>query len=216
MPGPRAEGIGLAGEADAPATLPRHVAAAVGLAPPRMQNDSLESLAAAYEASLPGKVGSLANLAQKIEAGELSFAEQSKSLLRRLHKLKGQAGMLGYPLLGQIAGWLHDLLRPSMAHLDAVAPLQSDINRVLRIGTAAIALLAERKLRGNGGTTGTRIHQQLGSFADDLRKRIDMAIAAAETQQRAARDQHAVRRAEITADQWTLHGLVYRGDQPKS
>ncbi len=36
-------------------------------------------------------------LAQKIEAGELSFAEQAKSLLRRLHKLKGQAGMLGYP-----------------------------------------------------------------------------------------------------------------------
>lgn len=194
-----------------PSSLPRLVAAAIGLAAPQVAEDCLQDLAAAYEASLPNELGTLAAITGRIDAGALSFDDYAPDLLGRLHKLKGQAGMLGYPLLGEIAAWLHDLLRPAIGQRVVLASLGSEINRVLRIGGGAMLLIAERKLRGDGGAAGQRIKEQLGTFARDLQKRVLAAAAEAEAEARALRDQQAVARAELVADRLTMQGLIKKG-----
>ena len=198
-----------------PASLPRHVAAALGIAPPSpVASDSLEALAAAYEARLPGEVGLLAALAARLENGELRFDTHGHELLRRLHTLKGQAGTLGYPLVGEVAGGLHDLLRTALGELEGLGPLLKDLHRGLRIGTAAMVLIAERKLRGDGGAAGAKVRDQLGAFADDLQRRIGLAVAAVEKERRALRDHQAEQLAAVDVDRWTLHGLINRPGNP--
>lgn len=197
-----------------PASLPRHVAAAIGLAAPHMAEDSLQNLAAAYEASLPSQLGELAEITGRIASGKLGFDENAPDLLRRLHKLKGQAGMLGYPLLGEIAGWLHDLLRPAIDQASVLDKLGPDINRALQVGGGTMLLIAERKLRGDGGAAGARIKDQLGGFTRDLQARVREAVAEAERTARAQRDQTAVTRAEINADRLTLQRMISNSPDP--
>lgn len=191
-----------------PSSLPRLVAAAIGLAAPQVKEDCLQDLAAAYEASLPNELGTLAAITARVDAGALSFDQYAPDLLGRLHKLKGQAGMLGYPLLGELAAWLHDLLRPAIGQPAVLAALGGEINKVLRIGGGAMLLIAERKLRGDGGAAGQRIKDQLGTFARDLQKRVVAAAEAAEAGARAQREQQALARAEIAADRLTMQRLV--------
>ena len=199
-----------------PTTLVAQVAAALGMAPPRVGEDVLDSLAAAYEARLPEEIGRLVAMARQVQAGALQGEAAMDALLRALHNVKGQAGTLGYPLLGRIAGWLHDLLRRQMKHPAASAPLMADIVTVLHVGASAMALVAQKKLRGEGGTAGERILQQLGGVVDALAARLDAAIHEAEEAQRIRRDQEAVRRAEASADRWLLDRRVKLDVSPKS
>lgn len=187
-----------------PTTLVGQVAAALGMAAPRVEEDSLANLASAYETRLPEEIGRLAVMAREVEAGKLGADAGLDELLRALHRVKGQAGTLGYPLLGQIAGWLHDMIRRLVRHPEATAPLRADAIKVLHVGAGTMALIAERKLRGDGGQAGQRILTQLGGAVGALSERLDAAIRREEEERRDRRDRDAERRAETEADRWML------------
>lgn len=187
-----------------PATLAGHVAAALGMAAPRIEENVLASLASAYEARLPQEIGRLAAMARDVQAGALGTHAGLDELVRALHNVKGQAGTLGYPLLSHIAGWLHDLLRRLLRHPEACAPLLPDAIKVLHVGAGTMALVAERKLRGDGGEAGRRILSQLGGVVTALATQLDGAIRAEEAQRRERLDREGERRAEAAADRWML------------
>ncbi len=187
-----------------PNALAAQVAAALGMAAPQVAADALASLASAYEARLPEEIGRLARMAREVQAGTLDAAPGLEELIRALHTVKGQAGTLGYPLLGRIAGWLHDMVRRLLRHPAATAPLLPEAIKVLHVGAGTMSLVAERKLRGEGGETGARILAQLGGVVSALCARLDESVLAEEAAQRARRDRDADRRAEADADRWLL------------
>jgi two-component system chemotaxis response regulator CheY len=191
-----------------PATLAAQVAAALGMAAPHVAADALASLASAYEARLPEEIGRLARMAREVQAGTLGAAPGLEELIRALHTVKGQAGTLGYPLLGRIAGWLHDMVRRLLRHPAATAPLLAEAIKVLHVGAGTMSLVAERKLRGEGGEAGARILAQLGGVVSALCGRLDEAVLAEERAQRDRRDRAADRRAEAEADRWLLERRI--------
>ncbi len=187
-----------------PTALAAQVAGALGLAAPHVAEDALASLATAYEARLPEEIGRLARLAADIEAGRVVGPAGLEELLRALHIVKGQAGTLGYPLLGHIAGWLHDLVRRLLRHPQESAPMLAEAIGLLHIGARTMALVAERRLRGDGGEAGARILTQLGTVMSGLCGRLDKAVLEADRARREQRDRDGQRRAEADADRWLM------------
>lgn len=141
-----------------------------------IQPDGLAALAEAFEQRLPEETARLAALAQGLQAAQLGTDQGVTELLRALHTLRGQAATFGYPLLGQIAGWLQDLLRRATRQPDATAPLAAETLRILQVGTGTLALVARHRLRGAGGEAGARILRELGGVVASLSERLDAAI----------------------------------------
>lgn len=186
-----------------PQALIGHVAAALGLTPPRLHEDALGDLADRFERRLPAEVNALEQLAAGF-AGDADHITALRELIRRLHNVKGQAGMLGYPLLGELAGRMHDLLREYERDTTACAPLQADVARLATVVVAAMKLVGDRQIRGNGGSTGAKLMAQIGAFANPLRIRITTAISDAERADRARRDAQAERRIEAEQNRWAM------------
>ena len=183
-----------------PNTLVRHVAATLGLVAPQVDDNNLEDLAAAYEAQLPAELSALAATTAGIADGRLSFDAFQNDLLTRLHNLKGQAGMLGYGLLGHIAGWMHDLQRIAVRQHDMVAHMQPELIKVLRVGAAVMQMIGDHKLRGDGGDAGVRIRAQFGPAAEALLTRFADAVAAANAGTRAHANTQAELRVQANVD----------------
>ena len=154
------------------------VAATLGRLPPRVQENVLDSLVAEYESRLPHEVLALQSLAAELRPGETGLPEELKELHRRLHNVKGQAGSLGYALLGHLAAPLHDVLAQALLHPDAAEPLREDLLKLLRVGLSGMKLVADRQLRGEGGAAGARMREQLGAYAKGLQERLAAAKPA--------------------------------------
>ena len=183
-----------------PNALVRHVGAVLGLVAPQVDDNSLEDLAAAYEAQLPAELSALAATTAGIAEGRLAFETFQDDVLTRLHNLKGQAGMLGYGLLGQIAGWMHDLQRTAVRQRTATLSLQPDLIKVLRVGAAVMQMIGDRKLRGDGGDAGVRIRQQFGPVAEALLTRFAEAVARANFSTQAHANVQAELRVQADVD----------------
>lgn len=187
-----------------PQALVSHVASALGMAPPRLRDDALASLAESYEARLPQEIALLETTAGKLLGGSTLLEAQLDGLLQRLHIVKGQGGTLGYPLLSEIAGHAHDVLRQVHQHPVASAPLQAEVVKLVSVCVASMKLVAERKLRGEGGVAGEKLRGQLGAFAQALQAKLTAAVETLDAQARQARDDRAVRLAEADANSWVL------------
>ncbi len=149
------------------------VAATLGHTAPRVQENVLDALVARYEEKLPQEVLALQALVAELPAEGESLPPELVVLHRRLHKVKGQAGTLGYDLLGQLAAPLHDLLATALARPDAAMPLRAELLKVLRVGLAGMKLVADRRLRGDGGAAGAKMRGQIGEFATALRLQLE-------------------------------------------
>lgn len=148
------------------------VAATLGRLPPRVQENVLDQLVAEYEERLPREVLALQMLAADIAPDAAGLPPELAELHRRLHNVKGQAGTLGYPLLGALAAPLHDLLATALAQPDAAAKERRELLKVLRVGLAGMKLVADRRLRGEGGAAGAKMRAQLADYAAALNARL--------------------------------------------
>ena len=162
-----------------PQSVAAQVAATLGKLAPRVSENLLETLARTYEAELPVQVQQIADMAAQLDPQAADFAARRLALHRRLHVIRGQAGTMGYALLGDLAGLLDDTLRHGQAAAAAMAPHQEELLRLLRVGTTGMKLVADRRLRGDGGAAGARMKEQLGEFAERLRAKLPGAGGAA-------------------------------------
>jgi CheY-like chemotaxis protein len=179
-----------------PNLLASQVAAALGMTAPHIQDDVLQSLAARYEAQLPAEISYLETMSDLLQRDMAAFAPACDNLLQRLHNVKGQAGTLGYPLLGSLASEVHDLLRLVVRDLDAAAALQPEIVKLVTVAVATMRLVADRKLRGDGGAVGIKLRDQIGGFA----ARVRASLEAAQQDARHRRDGIVARRQEAASD----------------
>ncbi|MBR0641573.1 response regulator [Plastoroseomonas hellenica] len=187
-----------------PQALAGHVASALGMAPPRLRDDALASLAESYEARLPQEIALLEATATKLLAGGTLLEAQLQGLLHRLHIVKGQGGTLGYPLLSDIAAHAHDVLRLVLHRPEAGAPHQEEVVKLVSVCVASMKLVAERKLRGEGGVAGEKLRGQLGAFAGALQAKLAAVADTLDAEARRARDDRATRLAEAEANGWML------------
>ncbi len=155
-----------------PQNVVAQVAATLGRLPPRVPENVLEQLTASYEQKLPGEVAALLDLASGAQPSAAAFPARLAELHARLHILKGQAGTLGYELLGQVAGKLHDMLAQALRFPDAAEAERVELMRLLRVGLAGMKLVADRRLRGAGGAAGARMLQQVEEFTLALQARL--------------------------------------------
>jgi CheY-like chemotaxis protein len=160
-----------------PQNVAAQVAATLGRLPPRVPENLLAELVQSYEAELPHVVSRLHTQANDWLPPAADFTVRLDQLHRRLHQVKGQAGTMGYQLLGDLAGLLHDTMRLAVEDAGAVEPHREELVRLARVGTAGMKLVAERRLRGDGGAAGARMKQQIGDFAAALAGKLGSAAA---------------------------------------
>ncbi len=156
----------------APQNVVAQAAATLGLLPPRVPEDVLVQLSAAYEARLPQAVAGLQLLVSDLTAEGSATLPRLQELHRRLHDVKGQAGTMGYELLGQLAALLHDVLALVVQRALPDSVTRAELLKLLRVGLAGMKLVADRRLRGEGGAAGARMRSELGAFADALRDKL--------------------------------------------
>ncbi len=159
----------------APQNVVAQAAATLGRLPPRVPENILEQLTASYELKLPEEVAALLELASGAQPSAAAFPTRLAELHGKLHILKGQAGTLGYQLLGQVAAHLHDMLAQALRHPEAAEAERVELRRLLRVGLAGMKLVAERRLRGGGGVAGARMLQQVADFTLALQARLSTA-----------------------------------------
>jgi two-component system chemotaxis response regulator CheY len=161
--------------------------------------DTLAELAEAYERRLPNEVATLESLAGRFTLRPGEFEANCVELSRRLHVVKGQAGTLGYALLGAVAGQLDDVLREAERDPAASQAMRGDILKLVSSVLAVMRVIVDRKLRGGAGTAGVKVLEDLAGFAEPLRARLAAAADATEAEARARRDRVA--------------GLLHEADQ---
>jgi two-component system chemotaxis response regulator CheY len=180
-----------------PKTVIRRVAAVLGFAAEgTLPEDTLAELADAYERRLPNEVATLDSMVRRLASHPQEFDRTCEELVRRLHVVKGQAGTLGYALLGAVAGQAHDVLRDAEDAPEAVVPMRADIQRLLNSTMAVLRIIVERRLRGGGGAGGVKVLEDLARFADPLHARIHAAVAEATVATREKRDRMATQLRE--------------------
>jgi two-component system chemotaxis response regulator CheY len=155
-----------------PQNVVAQAAVTLGRLPPRVPENLLEQLTASYEQKLPGEVAALLELASGAQPNATELPSRLAELYARLHILKGQAGTLGYELLGQVAGQLHDMLAQALRFPEAAENERVELMRLLRVGLSGMKLVADRRLRGPGGAAGARMLQQVGDFTLALQARL--------------------------------------------
>lgn len=162
----------------APQSVAAQVASVLGRRTPRVREDVLHRLLARYEEALPEETAKLHAYVAAWDAAAPGFDDRMEEVLRRMHLAKGQAGTMGYALLGQLAAIVHDALRVA-AELPppALAPHRAELTRLSRVATSGMKLVADRRLRGEGGAAGAKMREQLGAFADALRAKLAEAAA---------------------------------------
>jgi two-component system chemotaxis response regulator CheY len=164
----------------APQSVVAQVAATLGRIPPRVKENLLAQLVATYEAELPEVAARLQAEAAAFSAESQDFDTRLDTLYRRMHQLKGQAGTMGYALLGRLAGLVHDAMLVGAENPAALGPHKAELVRLARVGTAGMKLVADRRLRGDGGAAGARMEQQIGEFATALLAKLEAPPAAPE------------------------------------
>ena len=186
-----------------PQAVIQRIAAVLGIHPGApVPDDSLAELADAYEKRLPNEIASLESIAARLPARPDFFDATLVDLVRRLHVVKGQAGTLGYALLGQVAGAVHDVLREAERVPAANLPFRPELVRLVESAFKVMRLIVEKNVRGTAGAVGAKVLGDIAAFADPLRQRIAAAADAAEAEERARRDHHAEQLA--TADREKL------------
>jgi len=80
--------------------------------------------------------------------------------------------------------------------LDAAAALQPEIVKLVTVAVATMRLVADRKLRGDGGAVGIKLRDQIGGFA----VRVQASLEAAQQDARHRRDGIVARRHEAASD----------------
>jgi len=159
----------------APQNVAAQVALTLGRRAPRIRENVLDQLIAKFEAELPQVAAELAAQAAVLDPASPCFQAALDALYRRLHQVKGQAGTMGYALLGDLAGTVHDVLRGALA--DPPEALREELTRLCRVGLAGMKLVADRRLRGDGGAVGERMRRELGAFAAELEAKLGQARA---------------------------------------
>lgn len=187
-----------------PKTLTGHLASALGMAPPRPRDDALASLAESYEARLPQEIALLEATASTLLGGGTLSKTQIDSLLQHLHIVKKQGRALGYTLVSDIAGLAYDLLRVMEQRPEAGAPHQTEVVTLVSACVASMTLVAERKLRGDGGAAGEKLRARLNASAGTLQAKLATAAEALDTQARQARDDRVARLATVESNSWLL------------
>lgn len=155
-----------------PQNVVAQVAATLGRLPPRVPENVLQQLTASYEHKLPGEVAALLDLASGAQPSAAEFPARLAELHGKLHILRGQAGTLGYELLGQVAGQLHDMLDQALRFPEGAEAERVELMRLLRTGFTGMKLVADRRLRGTGGAAGARMLQQVADFTLALQARL--------------------------------------------
>jgi two-component system chemotaxis response regulator CheY len=155
-----------------PQSVAAQVAATLGNLTPRVSENLLESLVQTYEADVPAQVQEISDLAAQLDPQAPVYPARLQALHRRLHVVRGQAGTMGYALLGDLAGLLDDTLRLAREEERQLGQHQEELGRLVRVGTTGMKLVADRRLRGDGGAAGARMKEQLGDFAGKLRAKL--------------------------------------------
>jgi CheY-like chemotaxis protein len=157
----------------APQSVVAEVAAILGGLAPRVKEDVLDQLLARYEQALPEEVARLQALVGEWDAEAPGFRDRMEVVLRRMHQVKGQAGTMGYALLGDLGGVVHDALQVAAeGPPQALEPHRAELVRLARVATAGMRLVADRRLRGDGGAAGEKMRTQLGGFATGLQAKL--------------------------------------------
>jgi two-component system chemotaxis response regulator CheY len=175
-----------------PQVVIKRIAAVLGIGfEGHVPDDVLAELAEAYERRLPNEIATLEAMARRLAGHPEEFEATSLDLTRRLHVVKGQAGTLGYALLGAVAGQVHDVLREAEQDPVAAAPFRAELIKLVSSGFAVLRVIVDRRLRGGAGAAGIKVLEDIAAYADPLRSRLAAAIAAAEQENREKRDRVA-------------------------
>jgi two-component system chemotaxis response regulator CheY len=162
----------------APQNVAAQVAATLGKLPPRVQENLLAQLVESYEAELPNLVAKLHGQATAWMPDATDFTARLQELYRRMHQVRGQAGPMGYALLGDVAGLLHDVMCQAVDSPVAAEQHRAELVKLGRVGISGMKLVADRRLRGDGGAAGARMKQQIGDFAAALQAQLEAAAPA--------------------------------------
>lgn len=172
-----------------PQAVIKRIAAVLGINPGApLPEDALAGLAEAYEKRLPAEIASLESIAARLPVRPEFFDTTLQDLVRRLHVVKGQAGTLGYGLLGAVAGAVHDVLREAERIPEVDLSFRPDLIRLVESAFKVLRLIVEKNVRGDAGAVGAKVLGDIAAFADPLRKRIVEAVEAAEAAERIRRD----------------------------
>lgn len=175
-----------------PQAVTKRIAAVLGINPGApVPEDALAELADAYEKRLPNEIASLESIAARLPVRPEFFDAALVDLVRRLHVVKGQAGTLGYALLGRVAGAVHDVLREAERIPEVNLPFRPELVRLVESAFKVMRLIVEKNVRGEAGAVGAKVLGDIAAFADPLRQRIMAAADAAEEAERRRRDLHA-------------------------
>ncbi len=190
-----------------PATLLGHVAATLMPQVARPEGCQLAVLANAYEARMLVGLQDLAHLATRVFTGHRNFVDCGEEVQQLLQGLKTQSAVLGYTLIAQLCGVMHEINRLVLGHA-VLAPVSGELVRLIRLGAAAMATLAEQRLRGDAGPAGALLMAQLGVPLQSLHGQLQGVLNAANAHSRAAMEAMAVRKAEIGTESWRLRREV--------
>lgn len=153
--------------------------------------DVLTELADAYEKRLPAEIQTLESVAARLPARPEYFNSTIQDLVKRLHVVKGQAGTLGYGLLGSVAGEVHDVLQEAERLPESDETFRPDLIRMVESGLKVMRLIVDRNVRGSAGAVGAKVLGDIAAFAQPLRARLIAAADAAEEEDRQRRDHHS-------------------------
>jgi two-component system chemotaxis response regulator CheY len=175
-----------------PQAVIKRVASVLGLqAGAVVPEDVLTELADAYEKRLPAEIQTLESIAARLPARPEHFDANLQDLVKRLHVVKGQAGTLGYALLGTVAGEVHDVLQEAERLPPEDTGFRPDLMRLVDSAFKVMRLIVDRNVRGSAGAVGAKVMADITGFAHPLRGRILAAVETAEVTERDRRNNQA-------------------------
>ena len=101
------------------------------------------------------------------------------NIIRIFHFVKGQAGTFDYGLITAIAELGQHLLRAVERDFDAAPKIGHQLQRPLGALAAAMSLVLENNIRGDGGAVGQRLLDKLRSVTEPVRLALEEATRAA-------------------------------------
>ena len=101
------------------------------------------------------------------------------NIIRIFHFVKGQAGTFEYGLITEIAELGQHLLRAIERDFDAAPKARHQLQRPLAVLAAAMTLVLENDIRGDGGEVGQRLLEKLRSVSEPVRLALEESTRAA-------------------------------------
>jgi two-component system, chemotaxis family, chemotaxis protein CheY len=136
---------------------------------------AVADLAQGYAAKLSEDIAKLEATMAALPTDNDALRDVWTAMRKSLHSIKGQAGTFGYSLVTKLAQRAHDALVDALA-VPGTMPESGEVNRALHTIVTAMGMVAQGRLRGDGGEAGAALLRKLDAFIIPLRQRLQAKI----------------------------------------